>query len=124
LFEWIVRLVWLATPCAEDISDAMLLSPLPIFLECDDVLLLNMLVTLPRSLSSELLWTVPLLLPLILAICGGIFDRSPGRIGSGSSESETERMVGRSESSLDLGRGRSDVFIGFPRRGVMVLVDC
>lgn len=99
--------------------NVLTLSPLPILLECDAVLRLNMLVTLTRSLSIELL---PL--PLILEICRGTFGRSSGAIVSGSSVYGFVRMVDRPESSLDLGNSRSDVFIGFGRRGVMVLVDC
>jgi len=82
-----------------------------------------MLVTLARSLSKDLL-LVGLPLPLILANCGGVFARSPGVITSGSSVNGLARIVDRSELSLALGGGRSDVFIGFDRRGVMVSVDC
>ena len=122
-----MRLALFAMLCAEDINDAMLyakrehlseehwdvltLSPLTL-LECDVVDRLNLLVTLARSLSNELLW-VGLPLPLILAICGGVFGRSPGAIASGSSVSGLARMLDWSESSLAFGSGRSDVFIGF-----------
>ena len=87
-----------------------------IFLECDRVFLLNMLVTLPRSRSNEpLLLALPL--PLVRAICGG-------DIGSGSSAYGPDRMFCWSESSSwDLGGGRSDVFVGFRRRGVIVSAD-
>jgi len=135
--EWTVRLVWFATLCAEDINDAMLyfkreclseehgdaLTLSPPILECDVVVRLNMLVTLARSLSSELL-LVGLPLPLILAICGGVFDRSTWVITSGSSVNGLARIFDRSELSLVLGGCRSDVFVGFARRGVIVSVDC
>ena len=129
-----MRPVLFAILCAEDINDAMLyakreclseergdaltLSPL-ILLECDVVDRLNLLVTLPRSLSS-----VGLPPPLIIAICGGVFDRSPEVIASGSSVNGLARMCDWSESSLTLGTCRSDIFDGFGRRMVMVLVDC
>jgi hypothetical protein len=96
--------------CAEDIK-----SPL-IPLGCDIVFLLNMLVTLALSRSSERLW-VGLSFPLDLAI-------SEGSIASGSSAYGPARMFEWPESSLGLAEGRSDVFVGFRRRGVIVLVDC
>lgn len=102
-------------------GDALTLSP-PI-LECDVVVRLNMLVTLARSLSNELL-SVGLPLPLILAICGGVFARSPWVITSGSSVNGLGRIFNRSGLSFALGGCRSDVFVGFVRRGVMVSVDC
>jgi len=107
-------------------GNALTLSPLLTLLECEVVALLNMLVTLARSLSNELL-LVRLPFPLSLAICVGAFCRSPGAISSGSSVNGLTRMVDGSESSLALGEGRSDrseVFIGFARCEVMVLADC
>ena len=88
------------------------MSPLLMFLECDVVVLLNMLVTLARSLSNELL-LVGLPFLLSLAICGGIFGRSSGDIASGSSVNGLGRMFGRPESPLTFGSGRSDIFVGF-----------
>ena len=108
---------------AENVENALTLSPLLVFRECDVAVLLNMLVTLARSLSNELL-LVGLPLPLSLAICGGIFGRSDGDIVSGSSVYGLGRMCDRPDSPLVFGRGRSDVFDGFWRRGVTVLADC
>ena len=81
-------------------------------LECVVVFLLNMLVTLARSLSDEPL-RVELLFPFTPETCGGIFGRSDGDIGSGSFVNGLGRMRDPPESSLVFGRGRSDVFDGF-----------
>jgi hypothetical protein len=96
---------------ADNTRNVLTLSPLLVLLECDVVALLNMLVTLARSLSMLL---VGLPLPLSFVTCAGVFGlRSTGDIDSGSSVNGLVRMFDDSESPLALGRGRSDVFVGF-----------
>ena len=95
----------------DDTRNVLTLSPLLVLLECDVVALLNMLVTLARSLSMLL---VGLPLPLNFVTCAGVFGlRSTGDIDSGSSVNGLVRMFDDSESPLALGRGRSEVFVGF-----------
>jgi len=103
-----VRLALLAMLCAEDINDAMPLSPLLMLLEGDVVVLLNMLVTFARSLLNVL----PLVGLLPPSICGGILGRSLGDIASGSSVNGLARMFDCPESPLTFGTDRSDVFVG------------
>lgn len=90
--------------------------PLLILLVRATAFLLNMLVTFVRSRSNEPLW-VWLPLPSGPAIC-------EGSTISGSSAYGPVRIFDWSEPSSDFGKGRSDVFVGLGRRGVMVPVDC